>query len=393
MNKHIEFSLDLSATDNRIRDKRAVFASKDKGSVSILIRIYKYKIKDTDEIKVLSVFENSGNRVFEDAIVLNGVARYDFDTSLITENDTVTNYVYIKSGDKEADIGAFSFDVRLSEIDRGAEIIKNHYDKNYEALLADFKNKIEDFVDGTDLSEISEDILTIQTNIENFSDSLDNKADYNYVNELLLDIELTPGPQGPRGPKGEDGLDGSQGPEGPEGPQGIQGPEGPQGKEGPRGLEGPQGPKGDPGEQGEQGIEGPRGLKGDQGIQGVQGPQGEVGLKGDQGPEGKQGPKGEDGYTPIKGIDYFDGAKGDKGDRGDPGHKGDKGDTGEQGLRGLQGIQGPEGQQGIQGPEGPQGPPGLLNEATGTRLKYWAGSQAEYDAIGTYDAETVYDIW
>lgn len=35
----------------------------------------------------------------------------------------------------------------------------------------------------------------------------------------------------------------------------------------------------------------------------------------------------------------------------------------------------------------------LLNDATGTRLKYWAGSQAEYDAIGTYDLETVYDIW
>lgn len=35
----------------------------------------------------------------------------------------------------------------------------------------------------------------------------------------------------------------------------------------------------------------------------------------------------------------------------------------------------------------------LLNDATGTRLKYWAGSQAEYDAIETYDLETVYDIW
>ena len=35
----------------------------------------------------------------------------------------------------------------------------------------------------------------------------------------------------------------------------------------------------------------------------------------------------------------------------------------------------------------------LLNDATGTRLKYWAGSQAQYDAIGTYDLDTVYDIW
>ena len=28
---------------------------------------------------------------------------------------------------------------------------------------------------------------------------------------------------------------------------------------------------------------------------------------------------GKDGYTPIKGVDYFDGAKGDKGDKGEPG--------------------------------------------------------------------------
>ena len=509
MNKHIEFSLDLSATDNRIRDKRAVFASKDKGSVSILIRIYKYKIKDTDEIKVLSVFENSGNRVFEDAVVLNGIARYDFDTSLITEDDTVTNYVYIKSGDKEADIGAFSFDVRLSEIDRGAEIIKNHYDKNYESLLADFKNRIEDFINGitpgedenpgVDLSEIYEDISTIQTNIEKLSDSLDNKTDYNYVHELLLDIELTPGPQGPKGEQGPKGDTGDRGPQGEQGEQGIQGPEGPEGLQGPKGdkgdtgsigpegPEGPKGDKGDPGEQGPQGDIGPEGPKGKDGLDGqdgkdgasvtiegtvldlnelptanesnkgngylfngdlyvsngmewgnvgrIQGPKGDKGERGekgdtgDQGPQGLTGVQGERGEQGPRGYtgdsvyeewlrqpgnadksvgEFLTSMKGDKGEEGEQGSrglqglKGDKGDTGEQGLRGLQGIQGPEGPQGIQGPEGkegprgpegPQGPEGLLNEATGTRLKYWAGSQAEYDAIGTYDLETVYDIW
>ena len=49
----------------------------------------------------------------------------------------------------------------------------------------------------------------------------------------------------------------------------------------------------------------------------------------------------EHGYTPVKGVDYFDGepgAKGDKGDAGEPGPKGDKGE---------QGIQGPKGDDGI----------------------------------------------
>ena len=388
MNKHIEFSLDLSATDNKIRKRGAIFASQDKGSVSILIRIYKYKIKDTDEIKVLSVFENSGNRVFEDAIVSDGIARYDFDTSLITENDTVTNYVYIKSGDKEADVGAFSFDVRLSEIDRGAEIIKKHYDKNYETLLEDFKNRIEDLVNGTDLSEIHEDISTIQKNIENLSDSLDSKTDYNYVHELLLDIELTPGPQGPqglqgiqgpqgvKGDKGDTGLQGEPGPKGDkgdtgdkgdpgiQGPQGKDGPEGPQGLTGEKGIQGPEGPEGLQGPKGDKGDTGSIGPEGPQGPQGEIGPQGEVGPKGDIGPEGPrglQGPQGEQGEQGVQGPKGADGADGAQGLQGEQGIQGPKGEPGEQGIQGIQGPKGDKGdtgEQGIQGPKGDKGDTG-----------------------------------
>ena len=49
--------------------------------------------------------------------------------------------------------------------------------------------------------------------------------------------------------------------------------------------------------------------------------------------QGEQGAKGDDGYTPVKGIDYFDGEegpqgadgpKGDTGPRGEIGPKGDK---------------------------------------------------------------------
>ena len=390
MNKHIEFSLDLSATDNKIRDRGAIFASKDRGSVSILISVYKYEIKDTDEIKVLSVFENSGNRVFENAIVLNGVARYDFDTNLITEDDTVTNYVYIKSGDKEADIGGFSFDVRLSEIDRGAEIIKNHYDKNYETLLTDFKNRINDFInDLGDLNGAYEAISAIQTNIENLSGSLNNKTDYSYVHELLLGIELTPGPQGPQGPRGEQGYKGDKG------DVGLQGETGPQG---PRGLPGPQGeigPRGPEGPQGLQGMTGATGLTGSAGPTGPEGPKGDKGDPGERGPQGLQGPKGPKGIDGLNGQDGKDGAsvtiegtildlselptanesnqgngylfngdlyvsngtewenvgriQGPKGDKGERGEKGDTGDRGPQGLTGVQGEVGPQGPRGYTG--------------------------------------------
>jgi hypothetical protein len=46
------------------------------------------------------------------------------------------------------------------------------------------------------------------------------------------------------------------------------------------------------------------------------------GEQGEKGDDGKDGTNGKDGYTPVKGVDYFDGAKGDKGDKGDTGADG-----------------------------------------------------------------------
>lgn len=51
------------------------------------------------------------------------------------------------------------------------------------------------------------------------------------------------------------------------------------------------------------------------------------GAKGDKGDPGRDGAPGKDGYTPIKGVDYFDGAKGEKGDKGLPGVNGQPGTT------------------------------------------------------------------
>ena len=154
------------------------------------------------------------------------------------------------------------------------------------------------------------------------------------------------GPEGKQGPKGDKGPKGDTGPPGPKGDKGDIGPQGPEGKQGPKGETGPQGPQGEQGppgedgytpikgidyfdgEKGDKGDQGPKGDKGDKGDIGPEGPQGQIGpqgLKGDKGEQGIQGPKGEDGYTPIKGVDYFDGAKGDKGDKGDEGVRGTRG--------------------------------------------------------------------
>ena len=64
---------------------------------------------------------------------------------------------------------------------------------------------------------------------------------------------------------------------------------------------------------GEMGPPGPPGPQGEQGLQG---------LQGEQGIPGPPGLPGADGYTPVKGIDYFDGAAGPPGIQGPEGPQG-----------------------------------------------------------------------
>lgn len=135
------------------------------------------------------------------------------------------------------------------------------------------------------------------------------------------------------------------------------------------------------------------------------------GDKGDKGDAGEQGPKGE---------------KGDQGEQGIQGLKGDKGDTGAQGLQGEQGIQGPKGDKGDTGATGANGQDGLTtsvvvngntythsngtitlpnyptipnslpanggNADTVGGFRIWAGTQAQFNAIASKDANTLYII-
>lgn len=86
---------------------------------------------------------------------------------------------------------------------------------------------------------------------------------------------------------------------------------------------------------------GSKGSPGDPGDKGDKGDPGYSPVKGVDYFDGEKGDPGEPGYTPVKGVDYFDGEKGDPGEPGVPGYtpiknvdyfdgaKGDKGDKGD----------------------------------------------------------------
>lgn len=99
------------------------------------------------------------------------------------------------------------------------------------------------------------------------------------------------------------------------------------------------------------------------------------------------------GYTGTE-TEWLDSLVGPEGPQGIAGAKGDTGEAGPQGIQGVQGIQGEAGPVGPQGPEGPA--PDTSNFATKAELnaltKVEQLTQAQYDALGTKDANTLYVV-
>ena len=153
-------------------------------------------------------------------------------------------------------------------------------------------------------------------------------------------------------------------------------------------LTGPRGERGERGPQGIPGLQGPRGETGPQGLQGIQGQKGET---------GERGPAGRDGVVTFENLSQaqrnsLKGDRGETGPQGPPGPRGERGETGPQGQTGSQGIQGPPGRQGERGPAGTAGE-NIINQLNRQPLKYWCGTEQQYNAISNKDPNTIYDIF
>ena len=99
---------------------------------------------------------------------------------------------------------------------------------------------------------------------------------------------------------------------------------------------------------------------------------------------GPRGLPGSDGYTPIKGIDYFDGEKGDKGDTGERGLRGNDGYTP---IKGVDYFDGIDGKQGIQGVQGDKGTDGVDGYTPKKGVDYWI--ESDITEIKTYIDESL----
>lgn len=151
------------------------------------------ELDDTYTVEIYSKFEKADTSLLTSADIVDGLALWTFDTSFITQDEKVTNYVYVrKSGSLvvSADANAFAFDVGLSEIDKDAGRVAEVYDENYE-------NKLNDFMSDFD-EKLSEEV-SIQLQ------SKANKKQEDWIAPTLLN-GATPGQRAPRYRKDEFGV-------------------------------------------------------------------------------------------------------------------------------------------------------------------------------------------
>lgn len=117
-------------------------SSYDRNFHEFEISFLEKKLKESDAVNILTVFESSKKTSESTTEIRDGSAFFSFNTALIDRDEEVTNYVYLKSGDSQAEIGAFKLDVKLSRIDKGAKVVTKVYSESYEILIQDFEKEI-----------------------------------------------------------------------------------------------------------------------------------------------------------------------------------------------------------------------------------------------------------
>ena len=252
MKKVIEKKLTISPNNRDVDRLYQEFYSKDKG-----IAEFKFTVDNLTATKVICLFYFRGTKRYQevDAAIADNSFTVQFDTSLITTDESVIGYIYFEKVEQSADVYSFLFNVHVSEIDKA---VKTPLIERETGRIVNVK----DIVTKQELDELFAKIKE-QGGTQRIS-ALENKPVIDTSNfatkEELRNISLTPGPKGDKGETGPRGADGLQGIQGERGQDGQPGPRGERGEQGPAGLPGPVGP------QGAIGLTGPKGENGRDGV-------------------------------------------------------------------------------------------------------------------------------
>ena len=342
MKKVIERKITVLSSNRGVERLYNEFYSHDKNNAE-----FKFTIDDLTATKVICLFYFKCTKRYQEveAVVEGNSFTVQFDTSLITTDESVIGYIYFEKVEQSADVYSFLFSVHVSEIDKAVKTplieresgrIVNVKDvvtkQELDELFAKIKEQGGTYDDSnirTEISHISADIEALKTKTDKdtvYDDSaikqrislLESKPEKdtsnlvtrqeleskNYLtshqslenyalkseiptpyNDLELKKRVERLESNPNVDTSnfatKDELRNISLTPGPKGDKGEAGERGPQGETGPRGADGLQG------------SIGPQGLKGEQGPAGLPGP------AGPQGPIGLTGPKGENGRDGV----------------------------------------------------------------------------------------------
>ena len=118
MKKIIEKKLTISTNNRDIDRLYQEFYSKDKG-----IAEFKFTLDELTVTKVICLFYFKKTKRYKEveAVIEGNTFTVQFDTSLITTDESVLGYIYFEKVEQSADVYSFMFSVHVSEIDKAVQ--------------------------------------------------------------------------------------------------------------------------------------------------------------------------------------------------------------------------------------------------------------------------------
>lgn len=130
MEKIIRLSIENTTKIRQVEDSFCELYSHDKNNGAFEFEISKGTLTN-ENVVALFKFLRSGSYWKTTGSVEGNKIKFNFDTSLITQNEEVVCYIYLDKEERNSDIFRFKFKVNLSEIDKASQLpVKERYFAN-----------------------------------------------------------------------------------------------------------------------------------------------------------------------------------------------------------------------------------------------------------------------
>lgn len=121
MEKIIKLSIENTTKIRQVEDSFCELYSHDKNNGAFEFEISKGTLTN-ENVVALFKFLRSGSYWKTNGTVEDNKIKFNFDTSLITQNEEVVCYIYLDKEERNSDIFRFKFKVNLSEIDKANQL-------------------------------------------------------------------------------------------------------------------------------------------------------------------------------------------------------------------------------------------------------------------------------